>query len=434
MGLGFFTIFHRNLPLIMYITAIVMGVLTIFRKVEYGFYYLILILPFGYVVSKIQRYPFGNQLFDFLFVVIIIGAILQGKRYENTISTIPILLFIGITSIGLVNGHFYSNSGMVIDHWRRLRNFKNYLIMISYYFLVTGCIKNKKIIKNIIYIIIFLVIIINWRFWDAFRWKSLSSTFRDNLREGAMGYLGTNDLAAFIAQYTAIAISLFLNYKKKILFLLAITTSVYTVLFCYSRGGYIAFIGVILFFSMFKKKFFISLIIFLLLFSSVALKFIPSSVIARIEMTKTETGELESSAESRIELWKHGWNIFKKNPIFGSGFETFGYIPNSEGKYRGDPHNRYVETLSEFGLIGLILFLYLLYSSFKSGWLLYKSSDDYFFKSFGLGFCGCVIACSIANLFGDRWSYMQTMSYFWIIWGLVDSSIKYHYDTIKNND
>jgi len=61
--------------------------------------------------------------------------------------------------------------------------------------------------------------------------------------------------------------------------------------------------------------------------------------------------------------------------------------------------------------------------AFRSGWKLLREANNGFEKGLGLGFMGCVLASATTNLFGDRWSYYEMGSYFWVFWGLVDRGI-----------
>ena len=88
-----------------------------------------------------------------------------------------------------------------------------------------------------------------------------------------------------------------------------------------------------------------------------------------------------------------------------------------------DVHNFYARTAAEHGLIGLFLLFAILFRSFQSGWRLYRTGDSQFQRSIGLGFAGCVVAFSLANFFGDRWSYYVLGSYFWVLFGVVDASL-----------
>lgn len=139
-------------------------------------------------------------------------------------------------------------------------------------------------------------------------------------------------------------------------------------------------------------------------------------------MTETPGGHLEGSAAHRIVLWEYAKDMFEENPIFGIGYGGFGLaVPPDETLT--DTHNFYMRMLSEQGMIGIVLFLMLLMRAFHSGWQLYRMGPTPFFKGLGLGFSGCIVATSVANLFGDRWSYFVLGGYLFVFWGLVDRAL-----------
>ena len=58
--------------------------------------------------------------------------------------------------------------------------------------------------------------------------------------------------------------------------------------------------------------------------------------------------------------------------------------------------------------------------AFKKSLLLFKKAQDRFLKGLGLGFCICVFATIIGNLFGDRWTPLPLAAYFWVFLGMVE--------------
>jgi len=148
---------------------------------------------------------------------------------------------------------------------------------------------------------------------------------------------------------------------------------------------------------------------------------LPSSVVERIQMTETDTGALESSAAVRLNLWNNAINMFEQYPLFGSGFKGF-TLAYKEERW-SDTHNFYLKTLAEQGIIGVSLLAIILLAAIRSGWRLFKAGNTPFQKGLGYGFLGCVIAHIVTNMFGDRWSYYEMGSYFWIFWGIVDRGI-----------
>jgi len=233
--------------------------------------------------------------------------------------------------------------------------------------------------------------------------------------------LGPNHLGAFIADYSSLVLAFFIMEKeklKKYFYMATCAFSLHPLFFSYSRGAYLAAAAAFTFFGLVKKRIFLVFIIALVVAWQAIL---PASVVDRITMTETPEGELESSAAQRLDLWDHAIELFNKNPVFGVGFNSFG-LTVEEGQLT-DTHSFYLKTLAEQGIIGISLFAALLIKAFMSGMRLYRKGLTNFQRTLGLGFMGTVIAMTITNIFGDRWSYFVLGSYFWIIWGIVDRCI-----------
>lgn len=74
------------------------------------------------------------------------------------------------------------------------------------------------------------------------------------------------------------------------------------------------------------------------------------------------------SLVARIEMWKEGINLWKQNKIFGAGFGSFYNTDESGTQLRKliYPHNFFIETLAEIGIIGLIILMLGLYYSIST--------------------------------------------------------------------
>jgi O-antigen ligase/tetratricopeptide (TPR) repeat protein len=73
------------------------------------------------------------------------------------------------------------------------------------------------------------------------------------------------------------------------------------------------------------------------------------------------TGQLlesgNRSISDRVEYWRNALEVFKDHPVTGTGAGTFGYVharyQRSILVYAQDPHNIYLQTAAEMGVIGL---------------------------------------------------------------------------------
>lgn len=92
----------------------------------------------------------------------------------------------------------------------------------------------------------------------------------------------------------------------------------------------------------------------------------------QVKRSYQEIENFESSSYGRIFFT--GVELFKQNPIFGIGSKHFQSecekIPNPESHYycSTHPHNIYIQMLTEFGVIGFALFLFMLFNIAKLCW------------------------------------------------------------------
>jgi len=405
----------------LYISGIFLMYKTIFKEPKWGFFLLAFLIPQPNLWHKLFSYPFGKDFLDFLYVSIILGIILQKQGFSKSNNGIIITVFIVASYLSLWNSSLrfdlplpLSLSSSLIYDW------KNYAQMIFMYFLAFNVVDTKDEQEKIIFIISLAIFIICLRSYRNF---GARSTFSYDARDAgpfwAVG-LGANHYGAFLAHFSSFFIGIFFFVKKKwekILYSLTALLAISALLFSYSRGAYLASLAAISFFGLRKKSLLVVVLILLLSWQFL----LPPSVVDRISMTEDSSGRLENSASHRVVLWEHALDLFTQSPIVGVGFRGFGMnMPEGELK---DTHNYYFLMLCEEGLIGLFLMLLMIWKAWHSGWVLFKISDNNFDKGLGFGFMGCVVACAISNMFGDRWSYFALGSYFWLLWGVVDKSI-----------
>lgn len=107
-----------------------------------------------------------------------------------------------------------------------------------------------------------------------------------------------------------------------------------------------------------------------------------------------------NSIGSRFEFYKNSFILISKNPIFGTGTGSFSYeykqLAEKKGiKPSGNPHNEYLMITVQWGILGLSLFIYFLYSLWKRSHYLEKSQQ---LMAQGL-FVTIVVSC----LFNSFW-------------------------------
>jgi len=158
---------------------------------------------------------------------------------------------------------------------------------------------------------------------------------------------------------------LYLFYKKSYMFLAIALYFIYALLLSGTRNCYISLFITLFFISLFyiykNKKFLKTIFILLLLLFCFSLAYLFSSNVKdRINKTDIKT---DYSLTSRLEMYKLGLKLIKEKPIFG---HTPKAAIHRQENINNLPHfhNIYLDILVDFGFIGFILFLVIIYRIF----------------------------------------------------------------------
>jgi len=190
------------------------------------------------------------------------------------------------------------------------------------------------------------------------------------------GFLGhANNLASFLASLLPLLMVFIIGSKEKfnqrILQISAFVFGIIALVLTFSRGGWIVFMFssfIILIFAYKKNirpklsKIIPRLFVMALIGIIIVLPF-SKNIIRRLTRDDYKAGE------SRIVLAKEAIEVVKENPFKGLGFGyylDFRPIP---------PHNIYIQTAAELGIVGLFIFLWGSAGIFKQGFNALKSND-----------------------------------------------------------
>ncbi len=427
LGTGIFPILRELFIIALYFGGIITALVAIFRKAEWGFLLMVALIPQPNITYKLYGFPLGKDFLDILFIAVGIGIFVNKRGFEKAGNSLLIIILIMMSYLALWNSSWHFSLPAPISYANpMIRTWKCYFVMVAMYLLTFNALKDSANLRK--FMIVLMAVVVLFISFRSYRGFTPGASYIEDSRAGGPFWivgLGSNHFGAFIVYCSAVFLGLFFldkNKWRRILFLMAILFSLHPLFFSYSRGAYVAALVALVFFGLVQKR---SLLILILVLGIAWQTLLPSSVVDRITMTETETIEgqiqIEHSAAARLGLWNIAWNLFKKNPVIGVGFGGYEFsVPEGEFSRWKDTHNYYLKMLAEQGIVGFGLFLTVLLVAFRSGWRLWKAGKEGFEKGLGLGFMGCVLASACTNLFGDRWSYFEMGSYFWIFWGLVD--------------
>lgn len=346
---------------------------------------LILLTPL-LLYKKVEFFLANQEAWLKLFVII--GAslcllkIIRDKKFVLTKNelNLPILFFFLIMSISLI----------ISEHL--IVSLKDYMIFISYfliYFIITNIIKKQEefdMFIRLFFITSFLVSI-----YTLFHYYGLIPYLKE------LGpVISTIGQKNWTSNYLALIFPLIFSYflleknKNTKIFYYTILSIVYaTLMICQSRGIWIS-IGLTLIigiFFVFKFKLFEIFKKNLKLLTSLCFIFLIITIIYstdnplnRSEITVPERAistfdEKDPSIKTRFLMWNTTLNMIKDKPIFGSGIGTFkinyldyqaeflnentGYI--KYWTHVREPHNEYLQIWAELGIIGLGIFLSIIF-------------------------------------------------------------------------
>ena len=412
MGLGQFV------PVLLYAGIVAACFLSMFWKPQIGIYVIVPLLPMQVVREKLQELPLGAHLIYFLLFSVIIGLFLKSRLSIPHTPVNRVLLVLAVfLYISLWQGSFYLSGPYPISLADpRVSLWKDYMLMPVLFVATLAAIRTPDQMK-----LVFLLVCASILYVDRTALMNILSHdfshFNESKRDGGpLGYAGSNGLATFEAQCSCLLLG-FATFEKRRLRKLAIyallTLTLYCLLFSFSRGGYASFLTGLLVLGLLKNRKMI------IVFAAILLSWqtlVPLAVQERVMMTYDKEAGLEQSADERVQLWTDAMDLISTNPVLGTGYATYMYM-GRVGQLR-DTHNIYVKILVETGIVGMVLFLWLLAKMSTVAIRLFRSAKDSFSSGLALGLLSLLACLFVANLFGDRWTYIEINGIVWVLFAI----------------
>jgi len=406
-------------PLLIYALGFVLFLMSLTGKNRWTLMFVIALIPLRNIIERLHTMPYGKDFLDFLLITLVIGWFISAASQKHKmVDPSPInkiaLATIFYTMFSVVHGSMYLG---LVDYFQisdpRVQSWKNFCTPLLLYFITFNSVRDRKWVWRTV-----LVVCGTMLFMDAYLLRQI--TWYTNIVSrtkihGTFVYLGPNEIAAFLNQYTIILLGIYFFMRRSLLkwgLLWLIYLNTTGILFLFSRAAYIGLaVGMFFLFLMKARKFLLPLVLVLLFWQAV----LPVKVIERIEMTTNKYNELDTSSQKRLTMWAQGMELFNENPLLGIGYGGFQQMSFE----LGDTHNIYVKILAEQGIIGMLLFALLLITFFTQGIRLFRYGEDDMAKGLGLGFAVSIIVLAINNIFGNRWTYMEVSTFLWVFAALV---------------
>jgi len=420
--MGILAFIKHLAPLFVYVA----GIIFIFKSVtgdgRWALLLLTFIIPLRNVIEKLQQFPLGSSIINILILIIIFGLFVffttqKNQSFAPSSLNIIIIVLVIYMLLSLLIGSNYLYGSFSIDFSdSRVKDWKNFCLMPLLFFITLNYMTERKWIYRTLIVMALAMIVVDYYTVNQIREYSLVS--RDKI-SGTFQFLGTNEVAAFFNEFTIVLVGIVSFIKDKRIkwpLLGMIFLNIFCILCLYSRGAYLGFFAGLFFLCLFKNR---AMLVPLVLLAVFWQNILPEKVVERIKETTNNVGQLDNSSQMRIDIWKQALDLFEKSPLTGTGYGVF----RSLGLELGDTHNIYVKYLAEQGLIGLSIFITILFCFLRMGYVLFKKGEDDLSKGMGLGLMSCIIVLMVNNFFGDRWSYLELSAYLWIFAGLVGRMI-----------
>ncbi|MEY4750854.1 MAG: hypothetical protein RIQ60_3068 [Pseudomonadota bacterium] len=404
------------IPLVIWLTMLFCVVYGMTRKAEWSLYLFSVLAPLPSLWYPTHQFVLGKDTMDLLFVGAAVGMWVQGKRSPSPQGRLILASIVySYLSLWVVSSYFAFAAPVTLAN-PVLADWKNYAIMLSWFFLAQALISSEAHARVLMNIMLGVLLFMCWREISGF---AAGSSFSWSRRaEGPFWIVGlnSNHFGAFVAQTGLLCLGLAAYEDKRSrrwLLYTATLLSLYPLQFSYSRGAYLGFLAGLFVLCLLRYRTLLVIAVAVLLFWDTVL---PESVVERISMTGGgEDGALEESAALRLVMWDLARDIFATKPVFGIGFQGFYYA--SIGLPLHNVHNYFLQTAAEQGVIGLALLGAVLMLGCYTGLTLWRRADSSFLKGMGLGTLAYSVCVAVVNVFGDRYSQLALGSYFFLLLG-----------------
>jgi O-antigen ligase len=207
------------------------------------------------------------------------------------------------------------------------------------------------------------------------------------------------------------------NLKTKQLLAVLILCIIPSFLFTQSRTSYLAIVPALMVLGFMTNRRIIILGVLLLSFI-VSPLFLPQAVKKRIMYTFTQPEEkgqiqigdikLDTSTSARLASWKSALQDWPEHPVMGYGVTGYRFVDA-----------QFPRVLIETGLLGLMAFLYLLYSIFKVTLNNLKELKTPYFQGLGIGFLAGFVGIIFHAIGANTFIIVRIMEPFWFLAGII---------------
>jgi len=398
--------------------GVIIGIITLVRTdIALGIIIFSMLLSPELTVAGVPGRAVVIRIEDFLLIGVIFTWLAKtaiNKELGLLVRTplnLPIIAYISVCVLFTLKGVIIGDVGYPRKSLFYLLKYSEYFLL---YFLVANNIRTKKEVKNFLFVflIVCFIICLYGYFQMAQGVTRITAPF-----EGPKGE--PNTLGGYLLFLFAIASGLALYNPSRMgrLWSGALACFMIPPFLCtLSRGSFLGFPFMFLTLILLTREKRLILTIILVSFLILSPIVLPQSVKGRITGTfkgrEYEIGPihtpLATSAGARVESWKYVLRVWQKRPLSGYGITGIGFIDS-----------QFVRTIGELGLIGFLIFIWLLVAIFRSGLRVYRKIEDCFSQGLTLGFIAGFIGLVILSITANAFIIVRIMEPFWFIAAII---------------
>src|SRR5260370_242736 len=177
------------IPLVLYASAIVVFLASVFWRPEIGIYYLVPLFPLHTVRYKLLDFPLGSKVGDIILLGVMIGVLVRRefKLVPKTPLNKLLALFALFLYVSLWRGALFLDTELPfwIDN-PRFSTWKNYMVLPLVFILVVSVIKEIRQIKILVLLLCVSALLANKSFYDVVGGRDLSHFSYDMRDAGAV--------------------------------------------------------------------------------------------------------------------------------------------------------------------------------------------------------------------------------------------------------
>jgi putative inorganic carbon (hco3(-)) transporter len=329
----------------------------------------------------------------FAFQMICLYLIMEYVRPQSIYPVLNFLpwekVFLGLAALGLRNDPFRCRVRDATNWWMTL--FLVVIIVASIfatfpsiswshwfdffgwyviYFLIINIVTTKE--RYFIFLVIFLLANFKLSIFGARTWISRGFGFSEWGIAGPEGYFeNSSDLSAEMLMFAPIAFELALfvqPHVKRVTYwflMLGAVTGAMTVLAASSRGSQVGLAAQAAWLAI-QHKLKLKILVGIALVAGIGYRLLPAA-----EKVRFASAGTDNTSVQRLNYWKAGLKMIENHPVLGIGYFNFPavYPFYSSNLWHGVaqlPHNIFIQVGTDAGLIGLGIFVMLIYRNLKA--------------------------------------------------------------------